>query len=194
MQREIVCERGRALKHTHTHAHSNLRTLMRADPSLLLLLFLLLALLFLLLLPSAPPSISEHACVLLHPSPSPLSSSRPAHGQAGQAAMAAKAAAAHDNGMMQGLFEGDAVNKVDAERDQEEEELLQLLRVEPEAGTLVVFPSFVPHFVVPVSLTSAACASPACCQRESVGGLGEDPSSTACPARISIAFNYNCPP
>ncbi len=116
------------------------------------------------------------------------------------------------------MFKGEAYNEVDAERDQEEEdtcvsyeeedtfthaerdqeeekeeeeELLQLLRVEAEAGTLVVFPSFVPHFVMPVTLTSAACASPACRQRESGGGAG---GSTTCPARISIAFNYNCPP
>jgi len=117
----------------------------------------------------------------------------------------AKAAAAHDNGhdnghdkgVVQGLFQDEAVNEVDAERDQEEAgggELLQLLRVEAEAGTLVVFPSFVPHFVMPVTLTSAACTLPACRQRESGVGWGEDPLSTACPARISIAFNYNCPP
>jgi hypothetical protein len=110
----------------------------------------------------------------------------------------AKAAASHDNGFVQGLFKEEAVNEVDAERNKEEEgggELLQLLRVEPEAGTLVVFPSFVPHFVMPVTLTSAACALPACRQRGSGGGgWAEDPLSTACPARISIAFNYNCPP
>ena len=45
---------------------------------------------------------------------------------------------------------------------------LQLLKVDPEPGVLVVFPSFIPHFVMPFEATDMRNTDP----------------------RISLAFNY----
>jgi hypothetical protein len=56
---------------------------------------------------------------------------------------------------------------------------LRFLLIDPSPGSLVVFPSFVPHFVAP-------CANPASRGTSATGG--GDPEHTA--LRVSVAANF----
>lgn len=65
----------------------------------------------------------------------------------------------------------------------EEDEAPHFLLIDPTPGTCVVFPSFVPHCVLPAQLGPEAAPPPA-------GAAGEGVKSDSAPLRLSIAFNF----
>ena len=72
----------------------------------------------------------------------------------------------------------------------------QVLLIDPIPGTCVVFPSFVPHCVLPARLPAAATGESAVVATE---GVGKDPEasvpSAMVPLRVSLAFNFgSCDP
>ena len=62
-----------------------------------------------------------------------------------------------------------------------------VLVVDPVPGSLIVFPSFVPHLVLPLGIESAGCTS---CRSIDAPGLDSEADALAGRVRISLAFNH----
>jgi hypothetical protein len=113
----------------------------------------------LLLLTDAPDSIGEHSLPLVHP--------RGWSGETGGLEMemggedrrrGRKGTVKAVGGQKQGESEGGEGQGEQGEGAVGGKELRSLLQIDAEAGMLVVFPSFVPHCVLPLGLTSGTPA------------------------------------
>jgi len=137
----------------------------------------------LVLMPAAPPQLSRHNLDHLHYTTSLVDASTAAGAAAGDAtadshgapAFGSNAAIRVENAGGRGVSSG-CGGEVSEECDDNSASLeasLVFVAVDPVPGSMIVFPSFVPHFVLPTT-----------------GGVPGGQDSSEQTARISLAFNF----